>query len=155
MELYDHSNLRDACRDEGVFVILSWSLSGAHLESSSKARIFRHLYVIMLLILGDVFLTFRFDLDYGNHTFDDGWFHVTPFPTYHISNAILGHIPFSIEICISPLICMTTPNYEMDVGLMIWLHFALILRWGLSWVIRLGPYFMMLSWFLDAVILDA
>ena len=155
MELHDHSHLRDARRDNGVFVILSWSLSGAPLEPSNQARIFQHLYVIMLLILGDISLTFGFDLDYRDHTFDDGWFHVTPFPTYHISDAILGHILFSVEICRFPLICMTIPSYEMHVGLMIWLHFALILRWGLSWVIRLGPYFMMLSWFLDAVILDA
>ena len=71
MELHDHSHLRDAHRDEDVFVILSWSLSGASLEPSSQTRIFfQHLYVIMLLILGDISLMFGFDLDYEDHTFD-------------------------------------------------------------------------------------
>ena len=82
------------------------------------------------------------------------WGHLI-FLTYHTSDSILEHIPSSVEICRSPLICMTIPSYEMHVGLMIWLHFALILRWSLSWVIRSGPYFLMLSWFLDVVISNA
>ena len=38
---------------------------------------------------GRRFLDVGFDLDYEDHTF-----HVIRFPTYHISDAILGHIPF-------------------------------------------------------------
>ena len=71
MELHDHSYLWDAHQDEDVFVILSWSLGGASLESSSQTRIFRHLYVIMLLISGDISLMFGFDLDYRDRTFDN------------------------------------------------------------------------------------
>ena len=71
MELHDHSHLRDAHRDEDVFVILSWSLGGASLEPSSQTRIFWHLYVIMLLIPRDISLMFGFDLDYEDRTFDD------------------------------------------------------------------------------------
>ena len=41
------------------------------------------------------------------------------FSAYRTSGAILGHISSSIEICRSPLICMTIPSYEMHVGLMI------------------------------------
>ena len=57
MELYDHSHLWDAHRYEDMFVILSWYLSGASLEPSNQAHIFRHLYVIVLLIPRDVSLT--------------------------------------------------------------------------------------------------
>ena len=92
MELHDHSHLRDAHRDEDVFVILSWFLSRASLEPSNQACIFQHLYVIMLIIPRDVSLTFGFNLDYRDRTFDNGWFHVTRFSTYHTSDAILGHI---------------------------------------------------------------
>ena len=70
MELHDHSHLRDAHQDENVFIILSLSLSGASLKPPSHHV--RHLYAIMLLIPGDVSLTFRFVLGYGDHTFDDG-----------------------------------------------------------------------------------
>ena len=118
MELHDHFHLRDAHQDENVFVFLSWSLSGASLEPSSQARIFRHLYVIMLLIPGDVFLTFGFALDYGDRTFDNGWFHVTKFLTYHTSDAILGHIFISIEIYISSWSCMLIPTYEIHIETM-------------------------------------
>ena len=40
MELHDHSHLRDAHRDENMFVILSWSLDGASLEPSNQTCIF-------------------------------------------------------------------------------------------------------------------
>ena len=33
-----------------------------------------------------------------DHTFDDGWFHVTWFPTYRTFDAILGHIFISDEV---------------------------------------------------------
>ena len=118
MELHDHFHLRDAHQDENVFVFLSWSLNGASLEPSNQARIFRHLYVIMLLIPGDVFLTFGFALDYGDRTFDNGWFHVTRFSTYHTSDAILGHIFVSIEIYISSWSCMLIPTYEIHIETM-------------------------------------
>ena len=97
MELHDHSHLRDARWDKDLFVILSWFLSGVSFEPSNQAHIFRHLYVITLLIPGDISLTFGFDLDYEDHIFDDGWFHVTRFPTYHISDVILGHISFQMR----------------------------------------------------------
>ena len=41
------------------------------------------------------------------------------FLTYHTSNAILGHILVSVEICRSPLICMIVPSYEIHTELMI------------------------------------
>ena len=137
MELHDHSHLRDAHRDNGVFVILSWSLSGAPLEPSNQAHIFRHLYVIMLLILGNISLTFGFDLDYRDHTFDDGWFHVTPFPTYHISDAILGHISISIEIYRFSWSCMLVPTYEIRIETM-------TLQWSLCGAIQLSLHLLTL-----------
>ena len=76
------------------------------------------------------------------------------FSTYHTFDSILGHISSSIEFCRSSLICMTIPSYEIHTRLMIWLHFTLILRWSLSWDIRSGLYFLILSWFLDGVISD-
>ena len=49
MELHDHSHLRDVHRDEDVFVILSWSPSGASLEPFGQACTVQHSDVIMLL----------------------------------------------------------------------------------------------------------
>ena len=113
IELHAHPYLRNAHQDEDVFVILSWSPSGASLEPSTQAHIFRHLYIIVLLIPGDVSLTFGFDLDYWDHTFDDGWFHVTQFPTYHISDAISEHISISVDSYRSSRSCMIIPTYGM------------------------------------------
>ena len=35
------------------------------------------------------------------------------FSTYHTSDAILGHISYSVKICRSSLICMIIPSYKM------------------------------------------
>ena len=51
MELHDHLSLRDTHRDEDLFVILLWSSNGALLESFILTRTFRHLDVIMFLLL--------------------------------------------------------------------------------------------------------
>ena len=48
------------------------------------------------------------------------------------SNAILGHIPLSVDICTSPLIRMIILGYEIRVRLMIQLHFVLTLLGSLS-----------------------
>ena len=54
------------------------------------------------------------------------------FPTYHTFDAILGHIPLSVDICTSPLIRMIILGYEIRVRLMIQLHFVLTLLGSLS-----------------------
>ena len=77
------------------------------------------------------------------------------FSTYHTSDSILGHISSSVEICRSPLVCMIISSYKIHVGQMIYLHFVIILQLSLSWVIQLGSYFFILSWFFDGVILDS
>ena len=46
--------------------------------------------------------------------------------TYHTFDAILGQISVLVEICISPLICMLIPLYEIHVELMICFHFTMI-----------------------------
>ena len=51
---------------------------------------------------------------------------LSDFPTYHTSNVILGHIFVLVEICRSPLICMTIPIYEIHIELMICFHFTMI-----------------------------
>ena len=61
---------------------------------------------------------FGFDLDYGDCTFDNRWFHVTRFPTYCTSNAILGHISSLAEIYRSSRSCMLTPTYGMHTETM-------------------------------------
>ena len=48
------------------------------------------------------------------------------FVTYHTFDAILGHISVLVEICISPLICMIIPIYEIHVELMICFYFTMI-----------------------------
>ena len=35
------------------------------------------------------------------------------FSIYHTSDVILGHISVWVEICISPVICMIIPTYEI------------------------------------------
>ena len=49
------------------------------------------------------------------------------FPTYHTSDAILGHISYSVKICRSSLICMIIPSYKMYVRLMTRFDFVPIL----------------------------
>ena len=77
------------------------------------------------------------------------------FMTYHTSGAILGHVSSSVEICRSSWICLVTLSYEIPTKLMIWLHFALILRWRLSWDIQSSFYFLILSWLSGGVFSDA
>ena len=85
-----------------------------------------YLDILMLLLLGDTTLMFRFvsavDLGYWDHTFDDRWLHVTRFLTYYIYDVILGHIPFWVRFidlhrvaCLS-LLARCTP---------IWLTYSL------------------------------
>ena len=112
-------------------------------EPFRQVHISRHLVAVMLLIPGDVSLTFGFDLDYGDRTFDDGWLKVTWFfwPITHLM-LCWGIFPFSAEICRSLLICMIIPDYEIRARLMIRFRFVLILHWSLSWVILSGLYFL-------------
>ena len=112
-------------------------------EPFNQVHISRHLVAVMLLIPGDVSLTFGFDLDYGDRTFDDGWLEVTWFfwPITHLMSC-WGIFPFSAKICRSPLICMIIPDYEIRTRLMIRFHFVLILQWSLSWVISSDLYFL-------------
>ena len=56
MESNGHLHLRDTRRDEDLFVILSWSSSGALLEPFSQARIFRHSNVVILPLLRYAFV---------------------------------------------------------------------------------------------------
>ena len=62
----------------------------------------------MLLLLGDISLMFGPDLVVDV----DDWV-PSIFSTYHTSDAILGHISYLIEICISLLICIIIPSCEM------------------------------------------
>ena len=43
------------------------------------------------------------------------------FPTYHTSDAILGHIFVLVEICRFPLICMIISTYEIHTDTMTYL----------------------------------
>ena len=51
MELHDRLHLRDTRQDEDLFVILSWSSSGALIEPFNQAHIFWHSDVFILLLL--------------------------------------------------------------------------------------------------------
>ena len=84
----------------------------------------------MLFIPGDASLTFRFDLDYGDHTF-----HVIRFLTYHISDAILGHIPFRMRFTDLHGVARSSQltGYTQRRGPV--LYFIVILRWSPSWVV--------------------
>ena len=77
------------------------------------------------------------------------------FPYYHTFDAILGHTFVLVKICRSSLICMIVLSHEIHIGPMVCFHFVLILQWSISQVIKLGSYFLILSWFLDGVISGA
>ena len=81
MESHNHLHLRDTRWDEDLFVILSWFSSGALLKPLNQARIFRHSDVVILPLLRYTLLICEsdsvMDLDYRDHTFDNGWFYVT------------------------------------------------------------------------------
>ena len=89
----------------------------------------------------EMFPWLGFDLDYRDHTFDDGWFHATPFSTYHISDAILGHILFRMRftdlhgVARSSLLMKYTPRRGLVH------YFIMILQWSSSWAIQSGPDF--------------
>ena len=83
-----------------VFV-LSWFLSRASLRPFSRAHTFRYLDVIMLLPLGDAFLTFGsiqlwIWMNRIKHLMMDDL--MSDFPTYYTSDAILGHISFWLRL---------------------------------------------------------
>ena len=125
MDSHAYLHLRGAHQDEDLFVILSWSLGGLFLKPPSQARIFQHLNVVILLIR-DTSLLMResdsiVDLDNEDQIFDDGWFHVIQFPTYHISDAILGHISVLVEICRFSWSCMLISTYEICAEMMTYL----------------------------------
>ena len=63
MESHDHPHPRDTSWDDDLFVILSWSPSGASLEPSNQTHIFRHLVVIIFFLLGHAFLICGSDSD--------------------------------------------------------------------------------------------
>ena len=142
-----------------MFVILSWSSSGASLEPFSQIHTFRPLDVIILLLPGDGFwpvdlIQLWIWITRITHLMMDAS-RSFDFSTYRTLGAILGHISSSVEICRSPLICMIIPNYELHVELMIHFHFVLIIQWSPPWIIQSGSYFSILSWFLDGVISGA
>ena len=122
MELHDHFHLWDTHRDDDLFVILPWSLSGVSLGPFNQAHTFWHLDIIMLLLSGYVLLMFGFDptVDLGDidHTFDDGWFDVVWFSTYSTSDSILGHISFPVEIYRSSWNYRIVPTYEIHAEMM-------------------------------------
>ncbi|RVW90203.1 hypothetical protein CK203_041984 [Vitis vinifera] len=67
------------------------------------------------------------------------------FPTYHTSDAILGHISYSVKICRSSLICMIIPSYKIylrckDFHIIISVEYMsdlLYIPWSYSRVIRI------------------
>ena len=95
------------------------------IEPLSQAHIFRHLGVIMFLLLGDVSLMFGFDssvdLDDWDHTFDDGWFDVIWFYDLLHFRCHTGAYSVSVEICRSSWSCMFIPTYEIYAETMTYL----------------------------------
>ena len=100
------THLRDTHWGDDLFVILSWSSSGASLEPSSQTHTFRHLDVIMIFLLGYAFLTCGsdsvMDVDDQDHTFDDGWFDVIWFSNLpHIWCHTRAYFHFGWDLWIS------------------------------------------------------
>ena len=97
---------------------------------------FQHLYAIMLLILGDVSLTFEFVLGYGDHTFDDGWFHVTRFPIYHTSMPYWGIFPFQLRVIDLHGATWSLPLTRCTPRRGRVRYFIMIPQWSLSWATK-------------------
>ena len=97
IELHTHPHLRDAHRDEDVFVILSWSPGGASLEPSSQTHIFSAFVCHHASYLGRRFLDVwvRFGLR-RSHIW---WWMISCHLISDLPHiyAILGHISFSVE----------------------------------------------------------
>ena len=93
---------------------------------------------------------FGFDLDHGDHTFDDGWFDVTWFMTCRTLDAILGHIFVLDEIYRSWWSCMFIPTCKMYAETMTCSPF---LQWFLSGASREPSSYARTSWHLDAIML--
>ena len=76
----------------------------------------------MLLLLGGTSLMFGpdsvVDLDYWDHTFDDGWFDVTWFSDLSHIRGHIGAYSVSVEVYRSSWICMLVPIYGMHVETM-------------------------------------
>ena len=118
-----------------------WLIFIYHYASSSRRRLF------------DFWI--RFSCGYwwlGLHI-DDGLFDVIWFSNLLYIWCHIGANSLLVEICISPLIRMILPLYEIHVELMICFYFMMIPQWSLSWVIQSCSYFMILPWFSDGVIL--
>ena len=94
---------------------------------------FRHLYAIMLLIQGDISLTFGFVLGYGDHTFDDRWFHVTWFPIYHTSMPYWGIFPFQLRVIDLHGATWSLPLSGCAPRWGRARYFIMIPQWSLSW----------------------
>ena len=89
------------------------------------------------LSLWDDFWTLRPDsvivLDDWDHMFDDRWFHVTWFSTYHTFDATLGHISVLDEIYKSWWSYMLIPICETYVEMMIYSLSSWWFLSGASW----------------------
>ena len=122
MELHAYPHLQDTHWDDDLFVILSWSPSGASLEPFSQTHIFRHLDIIMLLLVGNASLMFgsdiAMDLEYRDHTFDDRWLDVTWFSDLSHIRCHTRAYSVSDEIYRSSWSCMFIPTYGMHAETM-------------------------------------
>ena len=102
MELHDHLHLRDTCRDDDLFVILSWSPSGASFGPFSQAHTFWYLNDLMLFLLRNVFLyvdliqLWTWMTRITPLVMDD--LVLSNFLTYHTTDVILGHIFVLVEM---------------------------------------------------------
>ena len=140
MELHAYPHLRDTRRDDDLFIILSWYPSGASLEPFNQTHTFRHLDVIMILLLEYVSLIYWVQFSYGR-----GWLGLPIWWWMIWGHPIFRPIPhlipywgiFSLRLRFIDLhwFCMIILNYEIHVRLMICFHFVLILKWSLSWFI--------------------
>ena len=136
IELHTHPHLRDAHRDEDVFVILSWSPSWASLGSFSQAHTFWYLDILMLLLLRDAFWyvdSFRLWIWMTRitHLMMDN-LRLSDFSIYHTFDVILGHISFSVEICISSWSHMILITHKTHVELIDYCYLIMIPQWSLS-----------------------
>ena len=126
MELHANLHLRGTHRDDDLFAILSWSLSGASLEPSNQIHIFSAFGLL------SCFSFWVMDSDDEVRAPDDRWLEAILFfqPITHLI-PYWGIFPLSVKICRSPRVCMIILIYEIHIRLMIRFHFVLILSWSL------------------------
>ena len=122
MESHDPHHSWDAWRVDSTLLSYHDPPSWVFFGPSRSTHIFRHLDIIMLLLVGNASLMFgsdiAMDLEYRDHTFDDRWLDVTWFSDLSHIRCHTRAYSVSDEIYRSSWSCMLIPTYGIHAKTM-------------------------------------